>query len=87
MERRDKRAEKYRKETEKWLLNNGVKYANLKMWDNLAESETDFKARIYKETDNAMMFIEGDVNTAKAIFAETKKPVYCLKNNKMYDAE
>ena len=81
------RAEKYREETEKWLLNNGVKYANLIMWDNLAESETDFKARIYKVTDNAMMFIEGDVKKAKMIFSTTQKPVYCVKNNKMYDAE
>lgn len=81
------RLEKYRKETEEWLQQKGIRYNYLYMMD--AESAEErrrignharFKAEIFKNTKDAMWFIESEAEQAKEISKLTKKAVFCINS-------
>ncbi|WP_339649661.1 phosphoribosyltransferase family protein [Halopseudomonas pelagia] len=85
------RLEKYRPETEAWLKRHGVSYGKLHML-NLPSAEErrrlnmhhTFKARIYKEQLQAVLFIESEELQAREIMRLSNKPVYCTATNEMY---
>jgi uncharacterized HAD superfamily protein/hypoxanthine phosphoribosyltransferase len=83
------RLEKYRKETEKWLKDNKVKYNNLVMLDlpnkearMKANSHAEHKANTYN-SGSYVLFIESDLSQATEINRITKKPVLCTQNFEM----
>lgn len=88
------RLEKYRKETEKWLEDNHVKYNQLVMLDlpnkearQKANSHAEHKAKTY-QSNSYVLFIESSKSQAIEINRITKKPVLCTENFEMiFDAE
>jgi len=88
------RLEKYRKETEKWLEDNHVKYNQLVMLDlpnkearQKANSHAEHKAKTYM-SKNYVLFIESSLSQAIEINRITKKPVLCTENFEMiFDSE
>ncbi|WP_106476409.1 phosphoribosyltransferase family protein [Phytohalomonas tamaricis] len=85
------RLEKYRAETEKWLQNQGVQYGKLHMLDLPTAEERrrlnmhhQFKASVYGNLP-ARLFVESEKAQAIAIMEATKKPVYCIETNEMYE--
>ena len=88
------RLEKYRKETEKWLEDNHVKYNQLVMLDlpnkearQKANSHAEHKAKTYM-SNNYVLFIESSRSQAIEINRITKKPVLCTENFEMiFDSE
>lgn len=87
------RLEKYRELTEWWLYSQGVKYGALTMfpaksYDERAEmgiSPAAFKADIYRLRPWAKLFVESDDRQAREIHAITRRPVYSVESNKMYE--
>ena len=85
------RLEKYRKETEEWLHQNGVEYKKLFMM-NVATAEERrqlgnhgaFKAGIYKRLKDANLFIESEETQAKEISDLSGKMVFCIENQICY---
>jgi uncharacterized HAD superfamily protein len=88
------RLEKYRKETEKWLEDNHVKYNLLVMLDlpnkearQKANSHAEHKAKTY-QSNSYVLFIESSMSQAIEINRITKKPVLCTENFEMiFDSE
>lgn len=88
------RLEKYRKETEKWLEDNHVKYNQLVMLDlpnkearQKANSHAGHKAKTY-QSNSYVLFIESSKSQAIEINRITKKPVLCTENFEMiFDSE
>jgi len=85
------RLEKYRKETEAWLQKNNVIYDKLYMLDLPSKEERvknkahgKFKAQVYKDCTEAVLFIESNSKQAKEIFELTGKPVICTENDIYY---
>lgn len=84
------RLEKYRKQTEGFMLRNGIKNLNIKMYNAKTYEERSkvkpevYKANAYKNSD-AVLFVESNDRQAKAINAITGKPVYCITTNKVYN--
>ena len=84
------RLNKYRKESEDFLLKNGI--GNFTLTMNAAETYEErgkippsaFKGSIYKESD-AILFIESEDWQAQQIHAISGKPVFCVSTNKMYN--
>lgn len=85
------RLEKYRKPTEDWLLRHGIKYKKLVMgpWGSKAERRAAgaaaWKAEIFNQS-NLVLFIESSVREAEIIAGATKKAVFCVDNQKSYNA-
>lgn len=88
------RLEKYRKETETWLANHGIKYDKLVMLDlpdmkarQKANCHGSHKANEYKNS-KYNLFVESDLKQAIEINKYTRKPVFCTENFTMiYKAE
>lgn len=85
------RLEIYREQTERWLAEQEVEYENLIMLDENNQTGTigyevgvNHKANYYKES-GLDFFIESKEAHAKNIFRITGKPVFCVKNNVMYN--
>lgn len=85
------RLEKYRPETEKWLLDNGIEYKELIMMDyetaqerTLANEDGNFKGRVYKSIEDSWLFIESDPTQAEIIASTSQKLVFCTSNHKVY---
>lgn len=83
------RLEKYRRETEQWLTNHGVKYDKLVMLDlpdqkarQKANCHGSHKASEFKKS-KYKLFVESDLGQAKEINRLTKKPVFCTANFEM----
>jgi len=81
------RLEKYRKETEAWLVQHGVTYNELIMLDLPSAKERralqihgTFKAEVYAHRDE-QLFVESTWNQAQEIFKLTHKPVFCTAND------
>jgi uncharacterized HAD superfamily protein/hypoxanthine phosphoribosyltransferase len=79
------RLEKYRKQTEQWLENHGVKYNKLIMMnfpDKRARLEAgshgEFKAKVYREAGTEL-FIESSLRQAVEIADKSGKPVLCIE--------
>ena len=88
------RLEKYRKETELWLENHGIKYNKLVMLDlpdmkarQKANCHASHKANEYINS-KYNLFVESNLVQAIEINKRTKKPVFCTENFKMiYESE
>lgn len=85
------RLEKYRKETEEWLRNNGIQYGKLILMDvNSAEERRknnnhgEYKAQIYKELHSSVWFIESNQAQARTISQITGKFVYCVDTQECF---
>ena len=79
------RLEKYRKQTEVWLRNNGFQYGSLTMLNLPSKQErirlqphAIFKAQVYASRPETL-FIESDLGQAKFIAEETGKTVFCTE--------
>lgn len=84
------RLERYRPQTELWLANNGIRYGNLHMLDfpdaearRRAGAHAPFKARVYREVRDAVLFIESDATQAAEIARLSGKPVLCHATQQM----
>lgn len=79
--------------TEEWLAGHGIKYNALTMfpassWEERFRSGISparFKSDIYNQRPLAKLFIESSDGQAREIHRLTRKPVYCVESNKMYD--
>lgn len=76
------RLERYRKETEQWLADNGIRYSQLHMLDfpdaesrRRAGAHAPFKADIYRRMHDTVLFIESDPTQAEQIARLSGKPV------------
>jgi hypothetical protein len=85
------RLEKYRPHTVDWLERHGIQYGNLFMLnlDTLEERRrhnagAEFKARIYKERKDCMLFIESDIDEAMTIRALSGKCVLALNGMEFF---
>lgn len=86
------RINKYRDITEEWLLKNNVNVNELILFDadNREKRNTSgispelFKAVVYKNHPNDILFFESDDYQARFIHNNTGKAVYCVGTNKMY---
>lgn len=83
------RLEKYRKETEIWLQENGVQYDKLVMLNlpdmkarQKANNHAGHKAKEY-QIANYSLFVESDLRQAIEINKMTNKPVFCTENFEM----
>ena len=81
------RLEKYRRATEHWLGDHNILFDNLVMADGITATErrnakkfnhAEFKARVYKQDDDAVMFIESCPNQAHSIARLSGKWVFCF---------
>lgn len=87
------RLEKYRELTEWWLRNQGVTYGALTMFPaksyderaGMGISPAAFKADTYRLRPWAKLFVESDDRQAREIHAITRRPVYSVESNKMYE--
>lgn len=84
------RLEKYRKETEHWLLKHNIIYDNLIMLDLPSKEErqrlsahASHKSAYYKKSETKF-FIESDVGQSIKICESAGKPVFCVDNNRLY---
>ena len=83
------RLEKYRPPTERWLLENNIRYENLVMLDLPSKEariksgvHAKFKADVYKKT-GAVLFIESSYDQAVAIAKLSDKYVVCTDRGVM----
>lgn len=88
------RLEKYRKETEEWLSDQGIEYNQLVMMECETAEERRFwgnhgifKGEIFAKQTNATWFIESDPMQAKIIADISKKLVFCVGNQEVYGRE
>lgn len=86
------RLEKYRKETESWLKKYNIEYEHLIMPSppnskdhQQPNKHTTHKIKYYNES-NLDFFLEGDPCQAINIANATGKPVFCVRDNKIYQA-
>lgn len=86
------RLEKNREITKNWLEKNNVTYDELIMfdantWEERYRSRVTpemYKGLYYKNHDKYNLFVESDDRQAKMIAEISKKPVYCVETNKLY---
>ncbi len=85
------RLEKYRGQTEQWLADAGISYKRLHMLD-CPDAQTrrrlrlhgSFKAGVYREQRDALMFIESEAPQAEEICRLSGKAVLCLPEQRLY---
>lgn len=85
------RLEKYRPETEYWLAKHNVQYEKLYMLDLPSKEErirlkahASFKAEIYKQIEDAEIFIESNPKQAQEIAMLAKKPAICVETDEFF---
>lgn len=84
------RGEHLRDITEAWLDEWNIQYRKLFMAPSGGTERNEvggphgFKAMIYSRDTEARLFIESDIRQAKYICGETKRPVLCTHNWKLY---
>lgn len=76
------RNEKWRSETEHWLIDHGVEYGKLYMSTG-DYSHQEHKAMVYASID-AQLFVESETDQSEFINIKTGKPVLCSKNRRLY---
>ena len=84
------RLEKYRRQTEEFLIKNGIRNINVTMYDaDTYEERRKVSPEMYKANkyldSNAILFVESDDRQARAIKSLTGKAVYCVSTNKIYN--
>lgn len=87
------RLKKYSTETQIWLLKNNIDYEKLIMLDLESAEErrrlnihAKFKAHIYSQINNAILFVESEPQQAADIAQMTNKPVFCTGNSMFFPA-
>lgn len=84
------RLNRWRKETEKWLIDNNVHYYNLLMFNSDSYNERSkippyvYKGEIYKRLSQFILFVESDDEQAKRIAEISGKAVYSVEKNIIY---
>jgi uncharacterized HAD superfamily protein/adenine/guanine phosphoribosyltransferase-like PRPP-binding protein len=85
------RISRWKRITEKWLQKNNVKFGNLIMQEfptaverRKKSNAAAYKARHYSNSD-AELFVESSKWQAESIHKITKKAVYCIENNHLYE--
>lgn len=88
------RLEKYRQETVDWLRLNNVKYKELYMLDLPSKEERlrlkahgSFKANIYMQLSDAVLFYESNPAQAREVAKLTGKAVICTDTDEYFPAE
>ena len=76
------RLEKYRQETEDWLIKNNVKYKSLLLAKSISELGSHKSYWLMKIKPK--FYIESDYETAKRLWSSTKIPVLCYKKMIMF---
>ena len=86
------RLEKYRSQTETWLKKYKIVFTQLVMLDLPNKEErkrmnvyAKHKAEIYNNNDELVLFFESSEKQAQEIFSITKKPVFCIETNRLYN--
>ena len=84
------RLEKYRPQTEVWLMKNNIQYDNLIMLDlpskkvrQETHAHVPHKAEYFKKNKDLSIFIESSKNQSIQIMQQTGKPVFCVDTNEM----
>jgi uncharacterized HAD superfamily protein/hypoxanthine phosphoribosyltransferase len=84
------RLAKYRKETEEWLLKNNVRYEHLYMLNLPSKEErirlkahAKFKAKIYRQLGDTILFYESEKSQAYEISEITQKAVFCVETDEL----
>jgi adenine/guanine phosphoribosyltransferase-like PRPP-binding protein len=81
------RLERFRKETESWLVKHGVKWNRLEMNPASKASErgdvSRWKAQLYKAS-GCGFYIESEPEAARAIFQHCKCPVVCPRSEEVF---
>ena len=88
------RLEKYRAQTEAWLKKTGIEYGRLHMLD-LPDMQTRrrlkchaaFKAEVYRNAEETVLFIESDRRQAAEIARLSGKPVLCFSTQELLNPE
>lgn len=78
--------------TKRWLSEHNIRYKGITLFPaktyeeraNSGISPAAFKADIYKHSGWAKLFVESDDIQAQKIRDITRKPVYCVGSNKLY---
>lgn len=85
------RLEKYRAATVAWLHHHGIKYVHLHMLDlpngqtrRALNAHANFKAKIYRQTYQASLFIESERHQAIEIAQLSGKPVLCFSSQELF---
>ena len=81
--------------TKDWLKKNEIRYDKLIMfnansWEErnkIGMNPEEYKGNFYKQQDEYKLFVESDDYQAKIIYEISKKPVYCVETNKIYQNE
>lgn len=88
------RLERYRRETEAWLLRHGIDYGELVMLDLPSRAErlrlgshAAFKVEVYRRTVDAALFIESERAQAEDICRRAGKPVLSLGSQELFTPE
>ncbi|MDR2510110.1 MAG: hypothetical protein LBC77_05655 [Spirochaetaceae bacterium] len=86
------RLEKYRTETAAWLEKHNVRYQHLYLLDVPSKEHRQrfnmhakFKAGVYAELKNAVLFYESERAQAAEIAVLTQKPVFCTATDEYFD--
>lgn len=85
------RLEKYRPETEEWLAKHGVVYDRLFMLDLPSKEERlrrkahgSFKADVYKDLSDCVLFVESNAKQAREISRLSRKAVICTDTDEFF---
>lgn len=86
------RLSKYMDITDKWLKEQGIRYNELIMFNGNSYQERYqsqippeyMKGTIYRDDKQSILFIESDDYQARMINKISKKPVLCIRTNKLY---
>jgi uncharacterized HAD superfamily protein/adenine/guanine phosphoribosyltransferase-like PRPP-binding protein len=86
------RLEKCRAATEGWLAHHGVQYGELHLLDlpsaearRRLKAHAPFKADVYRSKKDSWLFLESDLQQARAIAAQTGKAVVCTSEMIVFD--
>lgn len=85
------RLEKYRAQTEDWLASHGVEFKHLHMLD-LPDAQTrrrlgchaQFKAQVYRECAETVLFVESEREQARKIALESGKTALCYTTQEVF---
>ena len=85
------RLESRREITEAWLKENKIEYNELLLFPSSSYDEraktaypSEFKAKHYRRSTWAKLFVESDDLQAREIARLSGKPVYCVESNRLY---
>lgn len=83
------RLRKYEAATRRWLDGHGIRYGALTMYEASSPAQraigpAQYKAEVYRQRGDAMLFVESSDRQAREIARLTGRPVYCVESNTLY---